>query len=285
MPWYVKGLDDFGRAAANGGAGLMLIRAYDMVDTAVREATFGDAAGADALVAAGAPFTDKMRQIAAPGSFQLLLIDSCNQLPAAQIAFERDDLQTAHRIVTPAARQLLDSKPIGSHEESQKANTLYIAELISTRVEFERGDYAAAQKAAREAAAARKIVSDGAVQDSRDQGEIATWLTMALVRQGRLAEALQTIAPVIKFQRTIAPRNRGDKWLPYEMANALYAQALADPKQAAALLREAVSLFDKLPPSMRNLHDVRQWRTRIQQAQSKSVAQSDDSLETQGSAG
>jgi hypothetical protein len=42
--------------------------------------------------------------------------------------------------------------------------------------------------------------------------------------------------------------------------------------------------MDKLPPSMRNLHDVRQWRTRIQQAQSKSVAQS-DSLETQGSAG
>jgi hypothetical protein len=37
---------------------------------------------------------------------------------------------------------------------------------------------------------------------------------------------------------------------------------------------EAASLFDKLPPSMRNLHDVRQWRTRIQQAQGKSVAQS-----------
>jgi tetratricopeptide (TPR) repeat protein len=283
MPWYVKGLEDFGRAA-NGGAGFMLIRAYNMADTAVREATLGDAAGADALVAAGAPFTNKMRRMAAPGSFPLLLIDSCNQLPAAQIAFERDDLQTAHEIVTAAARQLRDSKPNGSHAESQKANTLYIAALITTRVEFERGDYAAAQKAAGEAATQRKIVSDGAVQDSRDQGEIATWLTMALVRQGRLAEAAATIAPVIKFQRSIAARNRGDQWLPYEMANALYAQALTDPKQAAALLREATSLFEKLPPSMRNLHDVRQWRTRIQQAQSKSVAQS-GSLETQGSAG
>jgi len=29
MPWYVKGLDDFGRAA-NGVAGFMLIRAYNM---------------------------------------------------------------------------------------------------------------------------------------------------------------------------------------------------------------------------------------------------------------
>jgi hypothetical protein len=215
-----------------------------------------------------------MRQMAAPGSFPLLLIDACNQLPAAQIAFERDDLQTAHDIVTAAARQLRDSKPSGSHEELQKANTLYIAALITTRVEFERGDYAAAEKAAREAAAQREIVSTGAVQDSRDQGEIATWLTMALVRQGRLAEAAQTIAPVIKFQRGIAARNRGDLWLPYEMANALYAQALTDPKQAATLLREAASSFDKLRPSMRNLHDVKQWRTRIQQAQGKSVAQS-----------
>jgi hypothetical protein len=74
---------------------------------------------------------------------------------------------------------------------------------------------------------------------------------------------------VIKFQRGLAARNRGDLWLPYEMANALYAQALTDPKQAAALLREAASSFDKLRPSMRNLHDVKQWRTRIQQAQGK----------------
>jgi hypothetical protein len=274
MPWYVKSLDDFGRAV-NGGSGFMLIRAYNMADTAVRMATIGDAAGADAVVAAGAPFTARMRKIAAPGSFQRLMIDSCDELPAAQIAFERDDLQTAHDIVTAAARQLRDSKPNGSHEESQKANTFYIAALIATRVEFERGDYAAAEKSAREAAAQREIMSTGAVQDSRDQGEIAIWLTMALVRQGRLAEAAQTIAPVIIFQRGIVARNRGDQWLPYEMANALYAQALTDPKQAAVLLREAVSLFDKLPPSMRNLHDIKQWRTRIQQAQSKSVAHSD----------
>jgi len=47
-------------------------------------ATIGDAAGADTLVAAGTPFTNRMRKIAAPGSFRLLLIESCAQLPAAQ---------------------------------------------------------------------------------------------------------------------------------------------------------------------------------------------------------
>ncbi|MGL1608660.1 hypothetical protein ACSTIN_22965, partial [Vibrio parahaemolyticus] len=51
-----------------------------------------------------------------------------------------------------------------------------------------------------------------------------------------------------------------------ELANALYAQALTDPKQAPALLREAASLFDQLPASLRSLHDVRQWRARIDEA-------------------
>ncbi|HWM66948.1 MAG TPA: hypothetical protein VNO35_10215 [Steroidobacteraceae bacterium] len=65
MPWYVKGLDDFGRAA-NGGAGFMLIRAWTMADTAVREATVGDPTTADALVAAGAPFTERVRKVSPP---------------------------------------------------------------------------------------------------------------------------------------------------------------------------------------------------------------------------
>jgi len=164
---------------------------------------------------------------------------------------------------------------MASHEESQKANTFYIAALIATRVEFERGDYAAAEKAAREAAAtARDCEQRGAVQDSRDQGEISHLAHHGARAPGTPDRGRADNRPRDQISAGIAARNRGDLWLPYEMANALYAQALTDPKQAAALLREAASLFDKLPSSMRNLHDVRQWRTRIQQAQGKSVAQS-----------
>jgi len=43
MPWYVKGLDDL-VVLPNGGAGFMLIRAYNIGDTAVRMAYIGDAA-------------------------------------------------------------------------------------------------------------------------------------------------------------------------------------------------------------------------------------------------
>jgi hypothetical protein len=143
---------------------------------------------------------------------------------------------------------------------------MYATSLVMTRVEFGRGDYMAAENAAREGLKFRKIVSYGAVQDFREVNELATWLTLALVRQGRLAEAAQTIAPVVKFQRDLKPKNHGDVWQGYELANALYAQALTDPKQAPALLREATSLLNQLPASMRELHDVRQWRARIEAA-------------------
>jgi hypothetical protein len=268
MPWYVKGLGDFNNAAA-GGRGFMLVRAYIMADTAVHAATTGDLATAERLVGEGKPFDEQVRKLSAPGSLPTLLVTAAETLPAAQIAYQRDDLSTAHRLTSQVVGPFRDAQPVGSHEELQKSSVMYATSLVMTRVEFGRGDYVAAENAAREGLKFRKIVSYGSVQDFREVNELATWLTLALVRQGRLAEAAQTIAPVVKFQRDLKPKNHGDVWQGYELANALYAQALTDPKQAPALLREATSLFDQLPPSMRNLHDVRQWRARIEAARRK----------------
>jgi hypothetical protein len=86
---------------------------------------------------------------------------------------------------------------------------------------------------------------------------------MALARQGKTKEAAQLIGPVVKFQRGLAARNRSDQWLPVELASALYAQALTDPKQRTALLQEAATLLGAAPAPLRNLHDVRQWRNLI----------------------
>ncbi|HEY4445142.1 MAG TPA: hypothetical protein VGN30_12730, partial [Steroidobacteraceae bacterium] len=129
------------------------------------------------------------------------------------------------------------------------------------------GDYAAAERAERAAIEARKHSPDDAVSDQRDMGELSTWLSMAVARQGRLAEAAQLIAPVVKFQREIAAKNHGDQWQPVELAAALYAQALADKGRSPALLHEAAAKIDALPESMRVLHDVRLWRERIRAAE------------------
>ena len=96
---------------------------------------------------------------------------------------------------------------------------------------------------------------------------------VAIARQGRLEEAAQTIAPVVRFQRELAARNHGDRWQPLELASALYAQALSDPKRSPALLREAALLLAGLAPELHSVYDVRQWRMRIQTAQQGRLAE------------
>ena len=56
-------------------------------------------------------------------------------------------------------------------------------------------------------------------------------------------------------------------WLPQELAGALYAQALTDPKQRAALLKESAALLAGLAPALQPLPEVRQLRDWIREAQ------------------
>jgi hypothetical protein len=132
--------------------------------------------------------------------------------------------------------------------------------------EYLSGDFAAAEHSEAKAAQARRAAGTGAGDDERQLDEILTWLALAQVRQGHTADAAKTIAPVVKYQRELAARNRGDRWQPYELAQALYAQALTDPGKRAALLHEAGVLIDSLPAEIRGVHDVRRWRARIMQA-------------------
>ena len=89
---------------------------------------------------------------------------------------------------------------------------------------------------------------------------------MAQAGQGRMSEAARTIGPVLRFYRELAAKNHGDQWLPLELAGALYAEALSDPKTGAANLREAARLIDGLSRELQSTHDVRQWRERIRRA-------------------
>ena len=97
--------------------------------------------------------------------------------------------------------------------------------------------------------------------------EISTWLAMSLARQGKLAEAAQVAGPVASFEQGLLARNHGDVWVPYELACALYAQALAEPGRSVALLSRAAALLQGLPPALQKLHDVKQWRRRVAEQQ------------------
>jgi tetratricopeptide (TPR) repeat protein len=262
IPYYLKSLDDYGRATV-GGAGFVIIRAYDMAGTAYRQAQIGDAAGAAATIASGASFLAKLTQSEPKGSVALAIVDALGKMTAAGAAFERDDYAATGSFGTAAADQLRAITPHGDLQVSQRSISLFFAQHLAGRAAFQSGDYAAAERDEREALAARKLWGTEAIPDQRDLGEVSTWLAMALAHQGKRAEAAQLIAPVVKFQRELAARNRGDQWLPVELASALYAQALAEPKALSGLLQEAAKLLDSTTPALHNLHDVRQWRERI----------------------
>jgi hypothetical protein len=274
LGWSLKSLDSFGRAA-DGGTGYLLQRACSMIDVTIRQAMLGDAAGAAATVAGTEPFFARLRAIEQPGSFSLVLADACKTIAVAYIAFEGDDLPAAHRSAADIINEMRDARPGGTWQASQRSNVLYFTGHIDGPIEYKRGDYAAAEQAERAAIQARDGVERTATDELRTVAESNTWLAMALARQGRLAEAAQTIAPVVKSQREWMARNHGDQWLPVELAGALYAQSLTDARQRPALLREAATLLRKLPSSMIDLHDVRQWRDWIQQAQRGAVTRAD----------
>jgi hypothetical protein len=260
IPYYLKCLEDFGNAAGAGGTGFVLIHGYAVAQTSVHQAQIGDRTGAAATIASGEPFLASLRRSEPQGSMAVSLLEALQRLPTAGIAFEADDFAGAQRLARDDLREMGATKPEGGLQENQKYISLFVGYHFEGRADYMLGDYAAAERAEQASMEARKHTPIEAVGDRRDVGELSTWLAMAVARQGRLVEAAQVIAPVVKFQRDLAAKNHGDYWQTVELAAALYAQALTDRQRGSALLREAAAKIDALPAAMRELHDVRLWR-------------------------
>jgi tetratricopeptide (TPR) repeat protein len=266
IPYYLESVDDYGRAAS-GGAGFVIIHGYDVAQTSNHQAQAGDMAGAAATIAAGEPFLDNLRRSEPKGSIAVIIVDALQQIPAAGVAFEADDLKGALKMLGPPIDMLEATKPDGGQQEFQKQISLFVAYHLKGRVEYLLGDYPAAEAAERASLKARAQSPTEAVSDRRDVVELTTWLAMAVAAQGRTAEARQLLAPALKFQRDLAPKNRGDQWQYVELASALYAEAIADKEHSAPLLREAASRLDAVPDAMKSMHDVRLWRSLVSTAE------------------
>jgi hypothetical protein len=272
MPHYRQQVEDIARATV-GGPTFFMTLAYTSCGAAYRNAELGDTAAASATLAAAAPYLAKFRQSEEPGSMAVAIADSIGRICEAAVAFENDDMSAARRIAADAITQLQAATPHGAGQEFQKHISLWLGQHFLGRAEYQLKDFAAAEHSERQALEERSASSGESIGDRRDKGELSTWIAMAIARQGRLEEAAQTIAPVVRFQRELAARNRGDRWQPLELASALYAQALSDPRRSPALLREASVLLARLAPELHSVYDVRQWRMRIQTAQQGQLAE------------
>jgi hypothetical protein len=200
------------------------------------------------------------------GSIESLSVELPPQFVHAEAAYTRNDFATASRLAGDAAARLRALKPRGQSEALVRAYLLYFFSSVYGRAGYQLGHFAEAEGAQRVALEQRKLLSwaDFSVTSSqRSQAEISTWLAMALAREGKLREAAQVIAPVVTFEEGLLARNRGDVWIPFELARALYAQSLAEPARRDALLKRAAALLNGLPLRLQRLHDVRQWRQMI----------------------
>jgi hypothetical protein len=262
---YQQQAQDLAQATI-GGQTFFMTLTYTSCGLAYRQAQIGDAAAAAATLAGLAPYRAKLRRSEPPGSMAVAIVDSIGTICDAAVAFERNDMPTARRISADAVSQLQTAKPRGDIQIFQTNISRYLGLHILGRANYELRDYAAAERSERESLKFRQAAGGEGVGDRRDLGELSTWIAMTLARQGRLAEAAQTIAPVVKFQRELAARNRGDQWQPAELAAALYAQALSEPQRSAALLHEAAALLDALPAEIGSVYDNRQWRARVREA-------------------
>jgi hypothetical protein len=261
-----RAADDFGRASA-GGAAMSMSHFSMRARAAVFQALVGDFSGATATVAAGGPFLAKLRKSEPPGGLLLTIGENTETVPAAVAAAGRDELAAAQRLAGDALSRIQAVTVRGDAGTKYKTGWVATTSKAAGQIEYRLGNFAAAEKAERTALAARRVWGEQTVSDQRELGEMSTWLAMAQARQGRMSDAAQTIAPVVKLQRELAARNHGDQWVPLQLAQALYAESLTDPTKSAALLREAAKLVEGLAPTIQPLHDTRLWREWIRQAQ------------------
>jgi hypothetical protein len=274
VPYYQNMRENFAAAAA-AGAGQIILYAYQLEYAVNQYALLGDFELAETALGTRIVFANRLRESKSPIGGAAVLFDALADSATAMIALERDQLPQARDASAKAVTALQALHPQPGFEDAQSYVCLFTAGDIAGRVSFLLGDYAAAEKYERLAVSARQKYLTDAVGDRRDLMIKSTWLAMAIARQGRLSEAAGIIAPAVSFQRQLMQHNHGDQWLPFELAGALYVQALTEPAHRQALLHEAASLLDAAPATIRALHDARQWRERIEtalRAQPKSPA-------------
>lgn len=155
---------------------------------------------------------------------------------------------------------------VGETDVQWKNASAFMANDVKAQAEITLKEFGAAEQSARAALAAKEGWIIDPRTDERLKAGASTSIALALVGQGKLAEARQVIEPVVKLHRELAGKNRGDQIQKVEMAAALYAQALADPARRAALLQESQALLASLPASVKALASTRSWTNRVREA-------------------
>jgi len=269
--WCGRSLASSDKVAESAAGGPLVVIASEQteIQIAYTEALSGNLTAALSAATSIHRLFDTISSREPQGSLEQLSLRISPQLVRSEVAYERGDLATASRISTQAIRQLGNAKPVGIAQKLARAFPLCMMSDVYGRAEYQLGHFAVAERAERVALQqfrvwVRFILSD--VSNRRQMAAFSTWRAMALARQGKTGDAERVIGPVVKFDEQLLARDRGDVWVPYELAGALYAESLAEPAQRDAALKRAAALLKRLPPRLQKLQDVHGLRGWVAQS-------------------
>jgi tetratricopeptide (TPR) repeat protein len=178
------------------------------------------------------------------------------------------DYETVRSLARASAARLEQIHDPTPAQAESRDGALELAYRTIADASYRLKDYSAADSAIKRALALRKTIPTRTLGDERDAGTQAVLAGMIAARLGRNDEARRLIDPVVDMQRKLHERkDNEDQTQRMELAQALYASALAGSQHRAADLREAATLMDALPPQMRAMISVRRLRADIAEAQ------------------
>jgi len=128
--------------------------------------------------------------------------------------------------------------------------------------EFRLGHYDTAEVTIRKAMRYLKLVPPRTLSDERDASDDQMLLAICLARLGRYEEARQSAEPALRFQRQLQSQANDDLSQRVQLAQALFATAVASGGRGYATLKEAAAYIDALPTPMRGLRStmtLRRW--------------------------
>jgi tetratricopeptide (TPR) repeat protein len=252
------------RGIAKSGVGWLLSNYLVPVAVlAINEADAGDKAGATASLAAIAKEVSTLRQASSNNRFAVQAASCVEQNASGTMQLLLGDAVAAQKAEREAAAL---GRGINVHSDLEKlwqTACIWLGSFGAAQASYLLGDLAATESTVRVALDAHKHWFSQTESDKRDDADITILLALTLAREGKTAESQHLLDPVLKYHRGLAAHNHGDEWQHVQLASALYAKAVAEPRDRAALLKEASALVAHVPAAMGELHSVRLWRDRI----------------------
>jgi hypothetical protein len=149
--------------------------------------------------------------------------------------------------------EALDAPSTGAAQAKQWA--LMWTALAAAIAEYELGNFAAAEALASSSVASWRAVPGAGLRHELIGAQAKILQAQSIARQGRGAESMGILGPLLRFLRDQHARPHENRMLDFQFAHALYAAALAEPAERDARLAEASAILDRLPPTMNR------WKT------------------------